>query len=226
MAPFSADEASRTSDQISTREIARRYDRWSPFYDLADALGPLVGKERKWRRLAASKVMDVQGWVLDAACGTGPILGELRWAGFKGKVLGIDASTKMVRKARVRAGAMGGPCWVIAGDVCRLPLKPGSLGGVICAFSITTIADPEAASREFVAAMGPGSRLVVLDSERPGGRIARLFYPALVPISKIFCHTHIDRDIEALLDHTQGLSRVAKTRFAGGLVALYEHVKA
>ncbi len=145
--------------------------------------------------------------------------------GFPGRLIAIDASRKMVRRARSRfRSSDGSPC-VVLGDVNRLPLKGEVLGGILCTFSLTTVRNPEQSLREFERALRPGSRLVVLDSERPGHLLPRLVYPALIPISRLFCHTHIDRDIGGLLSGTDGLMITDEERFMGGMVSIYESKK-
>ncbi len=220
--PCSASREVRgTKGRASTEEIAGRYDLWSPFYDLADRIGPLGGSERKWRGLAVEKLNSSKGWVLDAACGTGVMLPILEEKGFRGRVLLIDASRKMVRKACSRAAEAGIRASVIVGDVNRLPLKRDSLGSMLCIFSLTTVNRPSMAISELSRTGTDGSRLVVLDSERPRGRLARILYPLLVPISRIFCHTHIDRDIRALIESTGAVSVEDRESFFGGMVSLY-----
>jgi ubiquinone/menaquinone biosynthesis C-methylase UbiE len=208
---------------VSTQDISRRYDRWSALYDFADGLGPLGRSERGWRRRVAARFDDVQGWVLDAACGTGVMVEYFN--GFKGRLIAVDASLKMVRRAGSRSRSAGARPLVVLGDVNRLPLKDGVLGGIVCTFSLTTVRDPEQALREFERTLIPASRLVILDSERPDGFLTGLVYPALVPISRFFCHTHIDRDIAGLLSGVDGLEITDEERFLGGMVSIFESKK-
>ena len=212
-------------NDTSTQEIARRYDKWSPFYDFADRLGPLSGQERKWRSIVAGKVQYVRGWVLDAACGTGVMTSMIKSRSFRGRLIAIDVSLKMAEKTYERAKRIEMDVSVVLADVDRLPLKSECLGGIICTFSITTVRNPGKVVSEFERALSPGSKLIVLDSEKPDQVLVRLVYPALVPISRIFCHTHIDRDIEGLLEGKRELVRENKTVFLGGMVAVYEYKK-
>ncbi len=208
---------------MSTDAIARLYDRWSHFYDLADEIGPLGGQEKKWRALAAEKIRNVQGWVLDAGCGTGIMMLALESVGFMGRLVSVDTSRRMAERTRKRASGLELDVSVLLADACRLPLKHGCLDGVICTFSITTIARPERAASEFERTLCPGSKLVVMDSEKPHNLVARLFYPALVPISRVFCKTHIDRDVCGLLDQRSGLAQEGRETYLGGMVAVYEY---
>lgn len=173
----------------------------------------------------ADTMRDVEEWVLDAACGTCTMAEELQRASFKGKLLAVDASRKMVRRAQRKTGVARVSGWAVLGDVGRLPLKPGCLEGVICTFSITTVARPDRAVSEFEQALRGGGKLTVLDSEAPSGMVARLFYHMLVPVSRFFCHTYIDRDISSMLDERKGLGKARRTAFLWGMVSLYEYRK-
>ncbi len=168
----------------------------------------------------------MDGWVLDAACGTGSMIGQLERVHFRGRLIVIDASKKMVGKAWERARRTGLEARAALADVSRLPLKTEALQGILCVFSITTVSRPEESVSEFGRTLSAGGRLIVLDSQRPRGTPARLIYPLLVPISRIFCHTHIDRDIEAILEAGQReLTREGRTSFMGGMVGLHDYRK-
>jgi ubiquinone/menaquinone biosynthesis C-methylase UbiE len=161
------------------------------------------------------------GWVLDAACGTGVMIEYLQEIGFEGNLLLVDASRKMVQKAKQRC--MNGDIRyaVILADVNRLPIKPGSLGGIMCTFSLTTLREPKIALGELAKAMGPDRQLVILDSEQPSHPVVRILYPALVLISRTFCHTHIDRDVSGMLESNRDIEIDERSDFMGGMVAIY-----
>lgn len=188
-------------------------------------MGPLSTRQKEWKRQAAEKLGNTDGWVLDAACGTGSMMGQLERLPFRGRLVAIDASKKMVRKAWERARRTGLEVQAVLADVSRLPLKAEALQGILCVFSITTVSRPEEAVSEFRRALSQGGRLIVLDSQKPRGMPAKLIYPVLVPISRIFCHTHIDRDIDSVLEGQRDLTRGSKTAFMGGMVGLHDYRK-
>jgi ubiquinone/menaquinone biosynthesis C-methylase UbiE len=145
----------------------------------------------------------------------------LQEAGFEGNLVLVDASRKMVRKARQRCRESDIRCAVVLADVSRLPIKHGSLNGIMCTFSLTTVREPKIALGELAKSLGPDQQLVILDSERPSHPMARVLYPALVPISRMFCHTHIDRDVFGMLESNQDLEVRERIGFMGGMVAIY-----
>ena len=142
-------------------------------------------------------------------------------AGFEGGLISIDASRRMVRRARGRCrGRLKSA--VILADVNRLPIKSNSLDGVMCTFSLTTVRDPDRTVEEFARVLASGKRLLVLDNQKPSHPAAMVLYPMLVPISRMFCHTHIDREIGGMLGECEELDLVKREEFMGGMVVLHE----
>jgi len=207
-----------------TKRIARRYDRWSYLYDFFDAAGPLGRGERRWRTLAAVKASTCKGWILDAASGTGTMFKILGSQGLR-RIVAIDASPKMVQKCKSESARVGIDASILLGDVTRLPLKDGSMACVVCVFSLTTIADPTGAVREFARVLKCGGRLVVLDTVRPDGRWARLFHRFLVPVARGFCKSRIDRELYPILVSSGELAVRSVETFAYGMVKIFELVK-
>jgi len=207
-----------------TRRIARRYDSWSYLYDFLDAAGPLGRSERRWRVLAARKASACEGWVLDAASGTGTMFKILGGQGLS-KIVAVDASPKMVQRCRSESAKVGIDACILLGDVSRLPLKDESMGSVVCVFSLTTVADPIGAVREFARVLKLGGRLVVLDTVRPEGRWARLFHRLLVPVARGFCKSRIDRELYPILMDSGKLVVQSVETLAYGMVKIFELVK-
>ncbi|MER5730392.1 methyltransferase domain-containing protein [Streptomyces sp. NPDC002138] len=106
--------------------------------------------------------------VLDAGCGTGRALTELRAAvGPSGTVLGADLTPQMLAEA-VRAGRRTAGALLLA-DVARLPLRDGCLDAVFAAGLIAHLPDPGANLRELARVVRSGGRLALF---HPIGRAA------------------------------------------------------
>ncbi|MFJ7209715.1 class I SAM-dependent methyltransferase [Streptomyces sp. NPDC098789] len=106
--------------------------------------------------------------VLDAGCGTGRALTELRSAvGPSGTVLGADLTPQMLAAA-VAAGRAAAGALLLA-DVARLPLRDGGLDAVFASGLIAHLPDPEANLRELARVVRPGGRLALF---HPIGRLA------------------------------------------------------
>ena len=145
------------------------YDVFSLFYDhaLEDLYAPFRPVAVEALRLADGAS------VLDLPCGTGQSFDSLVPAvGPTGSVLGVDASSGMLRRARCRVDRAG---WdnvtlhqAAAADV-DADLLAGALGepevdGVLCALGLTALPEWEAAFERLFSLVRPGGRFVLFDA--------------------------------------------------------------
>lgn len=91
---------------------------------------------------------------LDAGCGAGSYTRYLVDRGVH--PIGLDYSLPSVQKARVRSD--GSIAWLV-GDATRLPVRPGSMDGVMCFGVMQALAGPEKAVAELLAAARPGGQV-------------------------------------------------------------------
>jgi ubiquinone/menaquinone biosynthesis C-methylase UbiE len=107
---------------VDTRE---GYDRWSHLYDVDG--NPLIALEEKHFPHLLGEVRGLK--VVDIGCGTGRHAARLACAG--AKVVALDFSTGMLRKARAKFGAqhIG---FAVADISCSLPLREHHFDRVIC----------------------------------------------------------------------------------------------
>ena len=146
----------------------RWYDLFSLTYDRA-----LEATYRPYRaRLAAAARLRPGQAVLDLACGTGQTLPFLVDAvGPEGRVVGLDASAGMLRRARRRVDDAGwrnvtlleGDVDVLVPDVLAARAGLREVDAVVCALGMTAFPDAEAATRRALSVLRPGGRLVVFD---------------------------------------------------------------
>ncbi|MCL5270424.1 MAG: class I SAM-dependent methyltransferase [bacterium] len=112
-------------------------------------------------------------FLLEIGFGTGSGLAALaRAAGPRGRVLGVDPSCGMMRRARRRVARTGhaGRVDFIIGDARRLPLAEGRLDGVFMSFTLElfpTDAIPRVLA-ECRRVLRPGGRLAVVAMSRAG----------------------------------------------------------
>jgi ubiquinone/menaquinone biosynthesis C-methylase UbiE len=118
------------------------------------------------RRLAADRLGLRPGQaVLDAGCGSGGNLDVLRnGVGAEGRVIGVDFSPKMVRRAHERVEVNG---WVNVevrgGDLTADRLDPGAFDAALATFALSATSDVRAAVENIHQALRPGGRLFVCD---------------------------------------------------------------
>jgi SAM-dependent methyltransferase len=140
-------------------EAAQEYERY------------FVPRFAPWVAAAVHPVAGVTlppGPILVPCCGTFPELPALATSHPEREIVGIDLSAGMVRLARKRAA--GWPqVRVVEGDAATLgPHWSNACAGVVSAFGLQQLPDPEVALGDWVAAL------------RPGGRLSVVFWPSEV----------------------------------------------
>jgi SAM-dependent methyltransferase len=109
------------------------------------------------RALLAAFAETVSGPVADLGCGPGHVTAHLSRLGLE--VTGIDLSPAMIATARA---AYPGLSFAV-GDMTRLDLGDGSLGGILAFYSIIHLPDElvPVAFAEFARVLAPGGQLLV-----------------------------------------------------------------
>jgi demethylmenaquinone methyltransferase/2-methoxy-6-polyprenyl-1,4-benzoquinol methylase len=212
------------------------FDRVAPRYDLANTVFSL-GQDRLWRRAAAQATSLEGGEVaVDVACGTGLLAEELARLAPGARVLGLDFSWEMVRRA---AGGAGPRPWFGVGDALRLPLPDASVDVITIAFGLRNLPEPAVGLLEFRRVLRPGGRLVVCEFSHPTVPVLRQVYgrylTKLMPIaarrlaSDPEAYEYLARSIGAWPDQDglarwlaeAGFERVRWRNLTGGIVALH-----
>ncbi|MCU0649229.1 MAG: ubiquinone/menaquinone biosynthesis methyltransferase [Gemmatimonadaceae bacterium] len=149
--------------------IAPRYDAFTRLFSF--------GMDRSWKAVLLERleaVVPSQARVLDVACGTGDLAAALSSGRGTRRVLGIDASSEMVRAARRRHGT-GGAAFVV-GDVMALPMASASVDAVTAGYAIRNAPTIDGAVRELARVVAPGGWLGVLDFYRPVSTVWRWLF--------------------------------------------------
>lgn len=147
--------------------IARRYDLNNRLHSF--------GRDVAWRRAAVRAAeLTPTSEVLDVACGTGDLSGELAEAGVA-KVVGVDFSSPMLEIAKSKAVRLRDPGRVEyrLGDAMALDFPDASFDVVTISFGLRNVAAPPRAIREFRRVLRPRGRLVILEFSQPRNRLLR-----------------------------------------------------
>jgi len=131
-----------------------------------DDVGSL-GAVAEWKR-RSFEVLEARpgARLVDVGCGTGAdVLALAALVEPGGRVVGIDASSEMIREARRRAGGPRAAVDFRAGDVRRLPLPDASFDGCRAERTLQHLDDPAAAVAEMARIVRPGGRLVVAEPD-------------------------------------------------------------
>ena len=155
---------------------ALRFDRLTPLFDPVIAL---TARESKVK----DRVLDLAALsngdsALDIGCGTGTlaIAAQSRVPG--GKVIGLDADPKILRRARRKAQGVGINIQFDQGFSTELPYADGSFAVVMSTlfFHHLRDADKEVTIAEALRVLRPGGRLVVADMGKPQDSVMRLAF--------------------------------------------------
>lgn len=151
--------------------IARRYDRLADAYDLLVAPYDWIDGRRLARRGVAQLRLEPGDTAIALGTGTGwalPLLAEA--VGSAGRVVGIDLSEGMLRKARARVVRAGVSNWVelVVGDMREAQLPPDT-AGVLAAFSAEMVTDHQQLVEHLLRQLPPGARLAFSGLREPRG---------------------------------------------------------
>lgn len=151
--------------ELDRTQVRRSFERAAATYDHAAVLQREVGL-RMAERLGLVRMQPAA--ILDAGCGTGAALDELRVRYPDASLIGLDLALSMARAARDRRGRVAtstrsllgrvfghlAPArdlrsWCICGDVASLPLKPASIDLIWSNLTLQWVSDPQSVFAEF-----------------------------------------------------------------------------
>jgi demethylmenaquinone methyltransferase/2-methoxy-6-polyprenyl-1,4-benzoquinol methylase len=160
-------------------------DRYDAFNHIATFGQDLLWRPRAAWKLERSRSSAVRD-VLDFGCGTGAFARILGVRFPSARVVAVDFSGEMVRRARGPASvARRHPSRRFAiANVGRLPFADGSFDVASSAFVVRNLTDLEAVFRELRRVLRPGGTLLTLEVSEPSSAW----------VGKLF-HAHFDRAV-------------------------------
>lgn len=96
------------------------------------------------------------GRVLDAGCGTGGLVNDLRAAFPRAELVGLDFSARACELARARTGAE-----IVQGSITELPFAEAAFDAVVSADVVCQVEDDGRALREMARVVRPGGAVLV-----------------------------------------------------------------
>lgn len=142
---------------IDLAGVAKAYARWAPIYDLV--FGRVFDAGRRATIAAADAI---GGRVLDVGVGTGLSLSTYSATT---RLIGVDLSEPMLRKAQERARAfkLDNVEMLAVMDAKFLAFPTDTFDAVVAQYVITAVPEPEATLDEFVRVLRPGGELVLVN---------------------------------------------------------------
>jgi len=162
--------------ELDTITVRNAYTRWAPVYDLV--FGAIFAPGR---RAAIAAAEAVGGKILEVGVGTGIAL-----PGYSphNRIVGIDLSEGMLKKARARVEEQGlsNVERLEVMDAERLAFADASFDVVVAHYVVSTVPHPEAALDEFARTVRPGGEIVILSRIGAEAGLRRAVERMLQPI--------------------------------------------
>jgi phosphatidylethanolamine/phosphatidyl-N-methylethanolamine N-methyltransferase len=162
--------------------VARAYALWAPVYDFV--FGRIFEPGRSAAVDAAAKACGAQGGrLLEVGVGTGLSLPDYP---HNIRILGIDLSEPMLRKAheRVAEEGLGNVEGLAVMDAAAMALPDRSFDAVVAQFVITAVPHPEATLDEFARVLKPGGEIILVNHIGAESGPRRLFELCFAPLAR------------------------------------------
>lgn len=162
--------------------VERAYAFWAPIYDFV--FGKVFAPGRGEAIIAAERHCGPNGGrILEVGVGTGISLPDYNPIN---RIVGIDLSEPMLRKAQERVVAQGlaHVDGLSVMDAERMALPDESFDVVVAQFVITTVPHPEETLDEFTRVLKPGGEIILVNHIGAESGPRRLFELCFSPIAR------------------------------------------
>lgn len=161
---------------IDNEAVTRIYRSWAPVYDLV--FGALFDRGR---HAAIAATARIGGRILDVGVGTGIALPRYAAAA---RVVGVDLSLAMLRRAQARVAALGlrNVEGLAVMDAERLAFPDASFDVVVAQYVVNAVPNPEATLDELARVLKPGGEIVLLNRVSAEAGPRRAFERLAMPV--------------------------------------------
>jgi len=168
--------AKELSAELDLVTLQKAYARWAPIYDLV--FGAVFDRGRQAAIAAADRV---GGRILEVGVGTGI---SLPGYSSQNRIIGIDLSEAMLRKARQRVAELSltNVEQLEVMDAEHLSFPDALFDVVVANHVISTVPNPEAALDECVRTLRPGGEIILLSRIGADAGLRHLIELSLQPI--------------------------------------------
>ncbi len=171
-------QSSRDRDTLDQATLNKAYARWAPIYDVV--FGAVFDRGRKASIEAAERI---GGRILDVGIGTGISLLDFSR---RNRVVGVDISEPMLRKAqrRVAEAGLSNVEGLAVMDAEKLGFPDDAFDVVVAQYVITAVPNPDATLDEFVRVTKPGGEIILVNHIGAEGGPRLLFERAFAPLAR------------------------------------------
>jgi len=194
--------------------VRSMFDAIAPRYDLVNRI-MTFRMDVGWRRRAVHRLaLAPRSVVVDLACGTGDLCGELARQGIR--PVGVDLSFGMLAAATTAAP-------VLQGDALVLPLPAGSVDGATCGFALRNLVALEPFFAELARVVRPGGRIALLEVAEPSQPLMRwghgIYFGHVVPwiggrLSDAAAYRYLPRSVAYLPEPAELVDQLRRAGFA------------
>lgn len=147
--------------QLTSREIAQKYDLFARWYDMVEGVPDLLLRVRKLRKRLLQRA---HGRVLEVAVGTGK---NLRYyPAVHCDIVAVDVSKRMLDQARARAKNLSLDVSFAVMDAETLSFPEQTFDTVVCSLTMCTFPDPVSALRQMARVCKLQGRILLLEHGR------------------------------------------------------------
>jgi phosphatidylethanolamine/phosphatidyl-N-methylethanolamine N-methyltransferase len=164
--------------ELDKDAVAKAYARWAPVYDVV--FGAVFERGRKASIAAAERI---GGRILEVGVGTGLSLPDYSRAN---RLIGVDLSAPMLRKARERAAEqrLHNVEGLAVMDAQRLGFPDGVFDVVVAQYVITAVPEPESTLDEFARVVRPGGEIILVNHLGAEGGPRAAFEQCFAPVAR------------------------------------------
>lgn len=153
---------------LNAEQVAERYRKTAPYYDAALVAYRILGIRRLRATLCAELNLATGDTVVDMGCGTGANLPHLvRAVGEDGRVVALDLSDAMLKKARALVAANGWTNVELLQADMRAFRLPAETKAVVSAFAMEMVPEYDGVIDRLSHALPAGGRLGLLGLREP-----------------------------------------------------------